>query len=64
MGQNSHNNSINENQKAWSKTISPDEYDIATGRRCARCKLLFPGVRGPEKKRCRHKTIPKAALAP
>lgn len=62
MGNNSHNSSINETMKGWAKQIDPDEYDISVGRRCPRCLKLFPGIRGPEKARCRHKTgIPKVA---
>ena len=41
MGRNSHNASINEDAKPFSKSVTHDRYDIAVGLKCADCLTYF-----------------------
>ena len=55
MGANSHNHTINENAKPFSKATTYDQYDISVGRRCPKCRKLYKEIESPEGNRCRHK---------
>ena len=46
---------IDEAQKPWTRKIGADEYDIVVGRRCPKCRRIYPEIDSPEKPKCRHK---------
>lgn len=41
MGMNSHNNTINENQKPWGTKVSNEKFLVATGQMCDLCLKMF-----------------------
>lgn len=41
MGANSHNPTIDESAKSWSKKVTHDQYEIAVGLRCDQCLRLY-----------------------
>lgn len=41
MGANSHNYTIDESAKPWSRNVTHEKYEIAVGLRCNDCRQLF-----------------------